>query len=148
MIPDHRLAVLLDQVKETQVSKCVYHNPTKPSSLFSDHVCDRREFPLQPVLTLPQNDEIWYLEFSHDGRRLATSGQDSTVTIYDTLDYEVRYTLTEHTKSIACVAWSPDDSKLISCSHDRTAKLWDASVSTGDVLHTLLLISLHSLVSA
>lgn len=128
MIPDHRLATLLDQVKQSQISKCVYHNPTTPPSLFSDHVCDRSQFPLQAILTLPQSDEIWYLEFSHDGRRLATSGQDSTVTVYDTLDFEVRYTLTDHTKPIAYVSWSPDDSKLVSCSHDHTAKLWDMSV--------------------
>ena len=128
MIPDHRLAVLLDQLKQTQISKCLYHNPTTTPSLFSDHVCDRSQFPLQVVLTLPQNDEIYHLEFSHDGRRLATCGNDTTVTIYDTLDFEVRYTLTEHTQKVTYVTWSADDSKLITCSFDRTAKVWDASV--------------------
>ena len=147
MIPDHRLAVLLDQVKQSQISKCVYHNPTTSPSLFSDHVCDRSQFPLQAILTLPQSDEIWYLEFSHDGRRLATSGQDSTVTVYDTLDFEVRYTLTDHTKSIAYVSWSPDDSKLVSCSHDHTAKVWDMTVSLVKRIVDNWLTLLNSLVN-
>ena len=147
MIPDHRLAVLLDQLKQTQISKCLYHNPTTSPSLFSDHVCDRSQFPLQVVLTLPQNDEVYHLEFSHDGRRLAACGNDATVTIYDTLDFEVRYTLTEHTQKVTYVAWSPDDSKLITCSFDQTAKVWDASVSLLQLPYGCVLIHENSLVN-
>ena len=32
-----------------------------------------------------------------------------------------------HTQMIVRVVWSPDDAMLLSCSHDRTAKLWDAT---------------------
>ncbi|KAI4090267.1 MAG: hypothetical protein LQ344_004815 [Seirophora lacunosa] len=38
MIPQHRLAVLLDQVKQNQISQCLYHNPSSSPSLFSDHL--------------------------------------------------------------------------------------------------------------
>ena len=32
-----------------------------------------------------------------------------------------------HTQMVVRVVWSPDDAFLLSCSHDRTAKLWDAT---------------------
>ncbi|KAL8933952.1 MAG: hypothetical protein Q9216_006140 [Gyalolechia sp. 2 TL-2023] len=127
MIPQHRLAVLLDQVKQNQISHCLYHNPSSYPSLFADHMCDRSQFPLQTILELNQNaGEVWAMEFSHDGRRLATSGQATDVLIYDTSVFQVLYRLTGHTKHVAYLAWSPDDSKLITCSHDETARVWDA----------------------
>ena len=128
MIPEHRLATLLDQVKQNQISKCYYHNPTSSLSLFADHACDRSQFPLQSIIHLSQNSEVWFLEFSHGGSRLATSGYDSAVTIYDTLTFKETHSLAAHTKHVAYVAWSPDDSRLVSCSHDGTARLWDTEV--------------------
>ncbi|MCJ1395356.1 hypothetical protein MMC18_008240 [Xylographa bjoerkii] len=125
MIPDHRLAVLLDQVKQTQITNCLYHNPTTSPSLFSDHICDRSQFPLQTHVVLVQTHEVWFVQFSHDGRRLATGGESTSITIYDTIDFQIRHTLSEHTKAVAYAAWSPDDTKLVTCSHDFTAKVWD-----------------------
>ncbi|MCJ1224496.1 hypothetical protein MMC12_001141 [Toensbergia leucococca] len=126
MIPEHRLAVLLDQLKQTQISKCLYHNPSTSPSLFSDHMCDRSQFPLRTVLELSHNaGEVWYLQFSHDGTRLATSGSDSTVVVYDTSTFQVQHTLTDHNDHVAYLTWSPDDSKLITCSHDHKAMVWD-----------------------
>lgn len=130
MIPEHRLAVLLDQLKQNQISKCLYHNSSTSPSLFSDHMCDRSQFPLRTVLELSHNaGEVWFVAFSHNGHRLATSGQDSAVIIYDTSTFHVQFTLREHTSHVAYVAWSPDDSKLITCSHDYKARVWDSEVS-------------------
>jgi WD repeat-containing protein 26 len=135
MIPDHRLAVLLEQVRQYQISKCLYHNPTTSDSLFSDHLCDRNQFPLQTVRELTQKDEIWFLAFSHDGRRLATCGQDCSIFIYDITTFQEQNVLSEHTKEIRYVAWSPDDTRLISCSNDCTAIIWDMTVCiTNEVL--------------
>ncbi|KAI4131378.1 MAG: hypothetical protein LQ338_001263 [Usnochroma carphineum] len=126
MIPQHRLAVLLDQVKQNQISHCLYHNPSSLPSLFSDHMCDRSQFPLRTILELNQNaGEVWAMEFSHDGRRLATSGQATDVLIYDTSTFQVVYRITDHTDHVAYLAWSPDDSNLITCSFDKTARVWD-----------------------
>ncbi|CAL8582377.1 hypothetical protein XPA_008044 [Xanthoria parietina] len=127
MIPEHRLADLLDQVKKNQISHCLYHNPSRSPSLFADHVCDRSQFPLRTVLELGQNaGEVWAMEFSHDGKMLATSGQATDVLIYDTNTFQVLHRLIEHTDHVAYLAWSPDDRKLITCSHDKTARVWDA----------------------
>lgn len=129
MIPDHRLAVLLDQAKQSQIAKCLYHNPTSRPSLFSDHMCDRSQFPLCTVLELSESvGEVWCIEFSHDGTMLAASGEDPTVIIYDTKDFRVRHKLADHNGFVAYVAWSPDDTKLITCSHDNIARVWDTAV--------------------
>lgn len=130
MLPPHRLADLLDQVKTTQISHCLYHNPSRSPSLFADHICDRSQFPLRTILELNQNaGEVWAMQFSHDGKRLATSGQATDVVVYDTSQFQVLHRLTDHTKCVAYVSWSPDDSKFITCSHDETARMWDAAVS-------------------
>jgi WD repeat-containing protein 26 len=132
MIPEHRLATLLDQLKQYQISKCLYHNSSTPPSLFSDHMCDRNQFPLRNILELPvDTGEVWYVTFSHNGRRLAASGEHATVVIYDTSTFQVRHRLADHTNHVPYLAWSPDDSKLITCSHDHRAKVWDAEVGAG-----------------
>lgn len=132
MIPEHRLATLLDQLKQYQISKCLYHNSSIPPSLFSDHMCDRNQFPLRDVLELTVNgEEVWFLQFSHNGRKLAASGEHPTVVIYDTVTFQVEHTLTDHAGHVPYLAWSPDDSKLITCSHDHKAIVWDAEVCAG-----------------
>lgn len=129
MIPGHRLAVLLDQLKQAQISKCLYHNSSASPSLFSDHMCDRSQFPLRTVYELSDHHgEVWFVKFSHDGKKLATSGEDCTVIVYDTSNFKIRHKLSEHTDYVAYLTWSPDDSKLITCSHDHNARVWDAEV--------------------
>lgn len=129
MIPEHRLAVLLTQVKQNQILKCIYHNPSTSHSLFADHICDRSQFPLQTILELNNNPgEVWSLEFSHNGRYLATSGEGAVIVIYDLQNFQVRHTLRDHTDHVPFLVWSPDDSKLITCSHDHKAKVWDLAV--------------------
>ena len=129
MIPDHRLAVLLDQIKQGQIAKCLYHNPSTLPSLFTDHVCDRTQFPLQTAFELSQSGgEVYCVEFSHNGKRLAASGADGATVIYDTNTFQVRHTLREHTEPVVYIAWSPDDTKLITCSQDHKARVWDTGV--------------------
>lgn len=129
MIPEHRLATLLDQIKQSQISKCLYHNPSSPPSLFSDHMCDRSQFPLTNVVELDHNaGEVWFLKFSHNGGRLATSGQHTAVVIFNTKTFSIHRTLTGHENHVTYLTWSPDDSKIITCSHDRKARVWNVDV--------------------
>ena len=145
MIPDHRLAVLLDQVKQTQISKCLYHNPQTSPSLFADHICDRSQFPLQTIRELKESTgEVWFLEFSHDGKLLAASGQGETVIIYDVENFSTRHMLKDHTDHVPYLTWSPDDSNLITCSHDQRAKVWDVQVSDQSPLSRNRMSDCHS----
>ncbi|KAJ5349425.1 hypothetical protein N7541_007152 [Penicillium brevicompactum] len=140
MIPQHRLAILLDHVKSTQINNCLYHNTAESPSLYSDHMCDRNDFPLEVSVDLTHHsDEVWYCEFSHDGSKLVTAGKDHNVLIYNTANFSVLHRLTEHEEGVAFASWSPDDTKLITCSQDNKARVW--SVETG---RCLLTISHHS----
>lgn len=136
MIRDHRLAELLDQVKRGQINNCLYHNTSLAPSLYSDHMCERADFPLRTLLELDHHtQEVWYLQFSHDGRWLATASQDESVIIYDTTMFTISHRLTGHNKEVTYVSWSPDDTKLISCCLDTKARVWD--VSTGRCIMTV-----------
>ena len=130
MIPDNRLAQLFDQVKQGQVNSCLYHNTAVPPSLYSDHICERDNFPLHIASELDKHsDEVWYLQFSHDGSMLATAGKDQAVLIYDISTLSIIHRLMDHDKEVTHITWSPDDSKLISCSMDQNARVWDVAVS-------------------
>lgn len=132
MIPERRLAVLLDQVKDHWVANCLYHNTSASPSLYLDHMCEREDFPLAAVLELRHHvDEVWFLRFSNDGSMLATTGRDQRVVVYDTSDYHEKFILKGHEAGVCYIAWSPDDKRLISCSKDNSAKMWDTSVSLG-----------------
>ncbi|KAL1870647.1 hypothetical protein Plec18167_007411 [Paecilomyces lecythidis] len=136
MIPDHRLAVLLDYVKKTQINQCLYHNTATAPSLYSDHMCDRNDFPLRATIELSQHsNEVWYCKFSHDGTKLATASRDHSVIVYDTATFTVLHRFVEHDEPVAHVSWSPDDTKLIACSQDRKARVWN--VETGRCLLTV-----------
>jgi WD repeat-containing protein 26 len=128
MIRDHRLAELLDQVKKSQINDCLYHNTSLTPSLYSDHLCDREDFPLRTMLELDHHtEEVWYVQFSHNGRWLATAGKDERVIIYDTASFTLFHRLEGHTKEVTYVSWSPDDSKLVSCSLDTNARVWEVA---------------------
>lgn len=129
MIPQHRLAILLDHVKQSQINNCLYHNTAVPPSLYSDHMCDRNDFPLNVSVDLTEHsDEVWYCEFSHDGTKLVTAGKDRNVLIYDTSTFTVIHKLTDHDEGVAFASWSPDDSKVITCSQDKKARVWSVEV--------------------
>lgn len=99
-------------------------------------MCDRTQFPLKVLLELSQHsDEVWYLDFSHDGTKLATTSRDSTVIIYDTASFDVIHRLSDHAGAVAHATWSPDDTKLISCSHDHKARVWE--VQSGQCILTI-----------
>lgn len=132
MIPEHRLAVLLDEVKDNWISNCLYHNTAASPSLYLDHNCDRDDFPTKAVLDLKHHkDEVWYLKYSHDGTKLASTSKDNTIIIYETATYQVLHHLEEHQGSgVTQLAWSPDDTKIISCCSqpENSARIWDVKV--------------------
>ncbi|KAK3365871.1 WD domain-containing protein [Lasiosphaeria ovina] len=138
MLPEHRLAVLLEQVKQSQISNCLYHTSSEPPSLYSDHLCDRTRFPSEVLVELVNQDqqEVWQVRFSNNGSRLASCGMDQNVYIYAVPSFEVLHRIVAHEGSDVCnIAWSPDDKTLITCGKDRYAKIWNTE--TGDCMRVL-----------
>lgn len=106
-------------------------------------------------------DEVWYVQFSHAGEYLASASKDTTVIIWRIRsildggcninnstnnnsssnndndsniqqDAPILRKLVGHTEMICSLSWSPDDSRLLSCGHDRTIRLWN--VNTGECI--------------
>ena len=135
MIRERRLAELLDQVKRNQINECLYHNTSQSPSLYSDHHCERENFPSLTESTLEDHaNEVWHIEFSHDGTHLATASEDKSVIIYKVNDssFEIVHRLREHDDAVTYLTWSPDDSKIITCSMDKKARVWDTE--TGQLI--------------
>jgi WD repeat-containing protein 26 len=137
VIPPHRLATLLDQAKKAQIAKTNYWLEDKSFSLYKDFADDISAFPTVTTHILKDHeDEVWYLEFSHDGKYLATSSADKTVIIWDVNDnFSLKSRLRGHEKGVVLVNWSPDDSMVLSSSQDNLAILWNPY--TGERLRTI-----------
>jgi len=142
MLPEHRLAVLLDCVKQSQIDNCLYHTSNEQPSLYVDHFCDRSRFPTEVLVELSkpaseatsrQAEEVWQIRFSPDGKRLASCGTEKAINIWDVERFTLVTQLEGHAKAgIGDVAWSPDGKYLVSCGFDRSWKLWDTN--TGECL--------------
>ena len=72
------------------------------------------------------------VEYSPDGRRLATASMDRTVKVWDALTGQELLTLRGHTSSVGGVAYSPDGHKIASASSDHAVKVWDGTPITPD----------------
>jgi WD40 repeat protein len=67
---------------------------------------------------LDHADEVWQIQFSHNGRLLASASKDGVAITWDARDRRHvvrRNTLRGHKGPIAVLAWSPDDSMLVTC---------------------------------
>jgi WD repeat-containing protein 26 len=83
MIPARRFKTLIDQACAYQRISCVYHNSPGKLTLYGDHECSRLDFPTITTNILEgHEDEVWHLQWSHDGRHLATASKDRTAIIW------------------------------------------------------------------
>jgi len=129
MLPGQRLGVLLGQVKEYQISGCFFHSSAGQPSLYSDHFCNKEDFPTEVLLELDKHSgEVWQVRFSHDGTRLASCGGDRHVIVWDVPSFDIVFKLDGHEGGVGNVAWSPDDKMLVSCGRDHFARIYDAKV--------------------
>jgi WD40 repeat protein/serine/threonine protein kinase len=76
-----------------------------------------------------------HLAFSHDGRLLASAGDDKTIKLWDPATGKELGKLTGHDDPVVQLAFSLDGRWLASAGNNDTVKVWD--VATRRVLHTV-----------
>lgn len=137
-IPDGRLEHLVETTVTAWVDSCLYHSSSNPVSLYEDHSCGRDQFPTTTTQILTgHKNEVWFVQFSNSGDYLASSSNDCTAIIWKVQEdgkLTLKHTLSGHQRAVSFVAWSPDDTKLLTCGNMEVLKLWD--VETGTCKHT------------
>lgn len=86
----------------------------------------------QLTRVLPRSgDVILDVAFSPDGTRLATSGADAMIRIYDMTAGEEKapQVFSSHSDWVYAIGWSADGKRLASASRDKTAKFFDMEKS-------------------
>ncbi|XP_041006949.1 WD repeat-containing protein 26 homolog [Juglans microcarpa x Juglans regia] len=138
MIPEDRLEHLVEQALLLQRDACIFHNSLDYEvSLYTDHLCGRDQIPSQTLQILQEHrDEVWFLQFSHNGKYLASSSNDRSAIIWE-VDVNggvsLKHRLCGHQKPVCAASWSPDDHELLTCGLEEVIRRWD--VSSGECLH-------------
>lgn len=127
MLPPKRLERLLDQALKLQLANCLYHCRSDGTyTLLRDHVCNRNEFPRHCTQILKHHqDEVWCIQFSSNGKYLASASKDKQIIIWNCETWTQLYVLKGHEDSVSFLAWSPDGSLLATCGNDCRVILWD-----------------------
>jgi len=79
--------------------------------------------------------QVWAMAYSPDGTRLATSGSDKKVRIWDTVSYENLLTLQAEDADLTNITFNPNGKQLATASKDGSTKIWDAA--TGQLVFEL-----------
>ncbi|KAI3764097.1 hypothetical protein L2E82_14100 [Cichorium intybus] len=137
MIPERRLLQLVEQALDLQNETCLFHNSlVGETSLFTDHRCGRDKIPSQTVQILQEHsDEVWYLQYSKNGKYLASSSSDNSAIIWEVNPdgkVSLKHRLIGHQKPVSCVSWSPNDDQILTCGLEEVVRRWD--VSSGECL--------------
>lgn len=100
-------------------------------------------FRVRPVTrctsSIPGHAEaVISINFSPDGKHLASGSGDTTVRFWDIDIQSPLYVCKGHTNWVLCIAWSPDSKKLASACKDGKLIIWDPETGkqVGRTMHS------------
>ncbi|KAJ7972565.1 WD repeat-containing protein 26 [Quillaja saponaria] len=135
---ERRLEHLVESTVTAWTDSCMYHSSLDAISLYEDHCCGRDQIPTETTQILTEHkNEVRFEQFSNNGEYLASSSSDCTAIVWKVLKdgkLTLKHTLSSHQNPVSSVAWSPDDSILLTCGNAEVLKPWD--VETGICKHT------------
>ncbi|MBW4564572.1 MAG: PD40 domain-containing protein [Mojavia pulchra JT2-VF2] len=82
------------------------------------------------------NSAVYSVEFSHDGKILATGSTDLTLKLWNIATGEILHSLTGHQSAVLSVKFSPDNKTIASASIDGTIRFWN--VETGECREVII----------
>ena len=144
VLQEDRLAQLLQQSQRLQRESCAHLNdPGGAHTLLRDYSSAAGALPTQATYTLcPHREEVWQVVFSHSGHLIASGDKVGVIHVHSvqslcevSLPEEVKenpkvhlkQTLRGHGDAITVLAFSQDDTLLLSASMDFTVKVWNVS---------------------
>ena len=81
------------------------------------------------------SDTVYGLEFSADGKLLASAAADKFVKVFDVVSGQFVRSFEGHTHHVMDVSWKADRTALASAGADNTIKIWNAE--TGEQSRTI-----------
>ncbi|KAL7414801.1 hypothetical protein BDY24DRAFT_18376 [Mrakia frigida] len=142
MIPPRRLSTLFHQALSHQRDASFYYvQPSTSSTLLSDVKTDRSQFPLVMSARLQHHeDEVWNVAWSHSGEFLVSVGKDKLVVVWrigpkptegttSLRQIDLLHVLSNHRDPVGYLAWSPDDSILLTTA-ENLILVWNTKTWT------------------
>ncbi|WP_170319320.1 WD40 repeat domain-containing serine/threonine protein kinase [Polyangium spumosum] len=90
-------------------------------------------------------DEVWFVTFFPDDKRLLSTGKDRTIRVWDAATGAPITTLRGHTSSVLFAFPSRDGKEIISQGDDATTRVWDVATGKSRLLATGVETSLKSI---
>lgn len=125
MMDDNNSDIVVDNVNQQ-------NNPTDFIMLREgENVTDENSSKLKlynpNIMLTGHKGEIYTGKFSNEGYLYGTAGHDRSIMLWEVFEETCRNitTLQGHTNAVLDIKWSQDDSKLFSCSADKTVSIWD-----------------------
>lgn len=131
--PD-RLEELVEQAVIAQMAKCHLHNSARPQkiSLLQDYTCGTEQIPQHPMPGVMRHvSEVWHVAFSHSGHAFISVGKDCQAMVWAVEGRKapsLMCSFTMHHEPITYAAWSPDDSRVVTCDQLGWLFVWSPTV--------------------
>ncbi len=100
------------------------HDGTRVAAVHGHRIDIVRTDDWHIVRSISGDSRVLALDFSPDGRLLATGDWDRKVTLYSTRTWVQAKSLTGHHGMVTDVRFSPDSAILVSAGDDRSIRLW------------------------